>query len=202
MSYSSISSLLKKGISRPTLYELTIPNMDREVNDQLELLCNRATIPTTNTVGFAVTGHDAMGVVREQPFMIEYGKPFEIGVISDRNYTVYKAMKEWITSITANKAGNPYATRGGRTNNQRIEYYSGPTGYVRDMTLKKLEQTKGGEYYVPYSVIFNNAYPVSLGELILSSEAYDSYAEFRVQFSYETYTFEYRNSGPESTSAP
>ena len=40
-----------------------------------------------------------------------------------------------------------------------------------------------------FTVQFNNAFPVSMGEISLSSDAYDTFTEFTINFAYETYDF-------------
>ena len=45
MSYEQVKSLLKKGISRPTLYEVSLPVISGEANRQLQFLCSAASVP-------------------------------------------------------------------------------------------------------------------------------------------------------------
>lgn len=208
MSYDKVKALLAKGISRPTLFQVMIPNITREANDQLEFLCKETRVPEVTADSIAVSGHEAMGVVREQPTRITYSSPFSITVISDRDYTVYKALREWFDSLAVN--ANPFAlqlpediariTPFVSGNNQRINYYN---SIVRNITLKKLEQngltrpedardTPANAMFKPFEVIFNNAYPIRIGDITLSSEQYDSRVEFKVDFAYETYTLDTR----------
>ena len=115
--------------------------------------------------------------------VIEFGKPFSITVISDRDYTVYKEMREWFESLAQNSNPN---LLGGTGQTQRINYYSDIT---RSITLKKLEQNGDQRYYQPFEIIFERAYPINIGEIQLNSESVDSRVEFTVDFTYETYTF-------------
>lgn len=188
MSYQKVQALLNKGISRPTLYQVIIPGVSRKVNDQLEFLVKQTRVPEVSSISVVASGHEAMGVVREQPVRVSYASPFSVTVISDRDYTVYKAMREWFDSCVQNS--NPFFLSQSSAN-QRVNYY---TTFVREITLKKLEMnvsdgdTEG--YFQPFEVVFHNAYPIRVGEIGLSSESRDSRVEFSVEFAYETYTLD------------
>jgi hypothetical protein len=189
MSYEQVKSLLKKGISRPTLYEVSLPVISGEANRQLQFLCSAASVPEVSANVIAANGHESQGVVREQAVNIMFGKPFSITVISDRDYTVYKSIREqWMSQLSTNF--NPNSIEALTGSAQKMGYYD---SYKRDITLTKLEQngikTFGvNNYYSPFRITFNNAYPVRVGELTLSSEATDSRMEFNVDFTYETYS--------------
>lgn len=182
MSYQSVKALLSRGISRPTLFQVIMP-IGRGANDQLEFLCKSASVPETAADTIAVNGQDALGVVREQVALITYAKPFSITVISDRDYTVYKEMRKWFETLSKNANPQTSLVDGA---SQRPAYYDSVT---RKITLKKLEQDGGEQYYEPFQVDFNKAYPVRIGEISLDSENKDSFVEFQVDFTYETYTF-------------
>ncbi len=182
MSYQSVKALLSKGISRPTLFQVIMP-IGRGANDQLEFLCKSASVPETAADTIAVNGQDALGVVREQVALITYAKPFSITVISDRDYTVYKEMRRWFETLSKN--ANPGTSAVGGAS-QRPAYYDSIT---RQITLKKLEQAGGEQYFVPFEVDFNKAYPVRIGEISLDSADQDSFVEFQIDFTYETYSF-------------
>ena len=128
MSYTSVIALLDKGVSRPTLYKVQIPfggAKKRLANDQLEFLCKTTRVPQVATMTMAANGHDAMGVVREQPTRIEFSKPFSITVISDRDYTVYKEVRKWFETLCSNGGANPEASGGISTGStQRMSYYN------------------------------------------------------------------------------
>ena len=180
MSYQIVQSLLQKGISRPTLYQVIMPDVN---NDQLEFMVKETAVPAVATRTIMAMGHESMGVIREQPTMIEFGKPFSITVISDRDYIVYKELRDWFESLAQN--ANPFAGQE-RGQSQRINYYADIT---RTITLRKLEQNGDEQYYQPFEIEFNKAYPINIGEISLSTEAVDSKVEFTVDFTYETYTF-------------
>ena len=196
MSYDAVRALLDRGVSRPTLYEVTITwPLDiggRESNRQLEFLCKQTAVPPTALNTIAVPGHEAMGVTREQPTVVTFSSPFTITVISDRDYTVYKDIKRWFDVIAQNaNPNNPVFGNAGTS--QRMNYYE---TFVRQITLRKLELQGGrgtreaNSYSEPFRIEFNNCFPVRLGELSLASDATDSAMEFSVDFSYETYTFD------------
>ena len=165
------------------MYRVIIPRIGLTANSQIELLCKATSVPEMSVTTLNANGHDAQGVVRYNPAHMTYAQPFSVTIISDRDYTVYKAMKEWLNAITTNS--NPIA--GGAIAAQKASYYDS----IREtITLTKLENNGGGTMASPFSVRFNNAYPVRMGELAMASDAYDAFMEFQVDFSYENYTFE------------
>ncbi len=187
MSYQAVKAILAKGISRPTLFQVIIPGIGRQAQDQLTFLCKAASVPEISTDTIVVNGHDALGVTREQATMVTYAKPFQITVISDRDYTVYKEMRAWFDTLIQNANPNTGLLAGllGNGSSQRVNYYNTTT---RQITLRKLEQDGGEKYYQPFEIEFNNSYPIRIGELQLDTESTDSRMEFTVSFTYETYT--------------
>jgi len=197
MSYEAVKALISKGISRPTLYQVIVdfPRGGQESNRQLEFLCTKTAVPPVSVNTILANGHEAMGVVREQPTSISFNSPFSMTVFSDRDYTVYKDLKNWYDTIATN--ANPFMIRGpligALGQSQRISYYN---QFRRQITLRKLEQQGGkgsrepNRLIEPFRIEFNNAFPVRIGELTLSSEAYDTGMEFSVDFAYETYSFD------------
>ena len=191
-SYDSVKALLSRGISRPSLYEVLMPlgAGNQPAIEQLRFLCSNTAVPPVSVNTIIANGHEAMGVVREQPTYISFTSPFSVTVISDRDYTVYKAIKAWMNTIAIN--ANPGGILGVNGQSQRISYYD---GFRRDIILKKLEQQGGrgtreaNSYSEPFRIVFNNAFPVNLGEITLSSDATDDKVEFTVDFAYETYSF-------------
>ena len=191
MSYQSVKALLAKGGSRPTLFQVMIPDLGREVQDQLTFLCKTASVPEVAADTIIVNGHDALGVVREQTSLITYAKPFTISIISDRDYTVYKAMREWFDTqaVNANPNQRIFGVPVGGSS-QRVNYYDSIT---KQITLKKLEQNGEQAFASPFEVEFNKAYPIRIGNLNLDTESRDTYMEFTVAFTYETYTINMKN---------
>ena len=196
MSYDAVKALLAKGVSRPTLYQVIIDFgafglAGRGSNNQLEFLCKRAAVPPVSLNTLAVAGHEAIGVTREQPTVVNFGSPFSITVISDRDYTVYKDLKRWFNGIAVNANPSVFGSFSGQS--QRMKYYS---TFARDITLIK-QELQGGQgsrqpngLVEPFRVTFNRAFPVRLGEITLASDATDSAVEFTVDFAFETYTFQ------------
>tara|TARA_R110002012_G_scaffold151435_1_gene311357 strand:+ start:200 stop:850 length:651 start_codon:yes stop_codon:yes gene_type:complete len=193
-SYESVKALLSRGISKPSLYEVLMPlgagPGNQDAMEQLRFLCSNTAVPPASVNTIAVNGHEAMGVTREQPTFVQFTSPFSVTVIADKDYTVYKSIKRWLDTIAIN--ANPNSIGGVNGQSQRISYYD---NFKKDIILKKLE-LKGGRgtreansYSEPFRIVFNNAFPVNLGEISLSSENYDSRLEFTVDFAYETYSF-------------
>ena len=188
VSYQSVKALLAKGISRPTLFQVLIPGIDRQAQDQLTFLCKTASVPSVAVDTIAVNGHESLGVVREQATLVTYSKPFTITVISDRDYTVYKEMRKWFDTNAKNANPNQriFGVAAGGSS-QRMGYFD---TIRRQITLKKLEQNGEQSYFQPFEIEFNNAFITSIGELSLDTEGYDSKMEFNVDFTYETYTID------------
>ena len=127
-----------------------------------------------------------MGVVKEVPVRINFGSPFTVQVISDRDYTVYKSIREdWFNTLTSNGSANPFAI-GTVGSSQRMEYYDQVTGQI---TFEKLEQGDGG-YDTVLRVIFNEAFPIRIGVLDFGSDQTDSYVSYSLEFAYSTYTID------------
>jgi len=162
-------------------------------NRQLEFLCKEASVPQIAVNTITANGHESLGVVREQPTFVEYSKPFSITVISDRDYIVYKELRRWFDTIAQNANPNQrnlFGQTQSSGQSQRVNYFD---TFAKTITLKKLEQNGDQRYYQPFQIDFNKAYPVSIGDIGLSSEAYDGKVEFQVDFTYETYTFQDSN---------
>ena len=188
MSYQSVKALLSKGVSRPTLFQVLIPGIDRQAQDQLTFLCKSASVPSVAVDTIAVNGHESLGVVREQPTLVTYSKPFSITVISDRDYTVYKAMREWFDTNARNANPNQrvFGIQAGGSS-QRMGYFD---TIKRQITLKKLEQNGEQGFFQPFEIEFNNAFITSIGDLSLDTESFDTKMEFNVDFTYETYSID------------
>ena len=193
MSYDTAAALLRTGPSRPTLFSVSMPRIGAAVNDYLDFFCKATSIPSLSLETTSLNGQSNMGIVRQQPLAMIYGKPFTMTVIENTDFTVYKAMREWIdlTTQNANQAGA--FGFGGRSHRQN--YYD---SYVSDFTLTKLEQPNyidginGGRpndnYKKPVTVTFLNAYPVEISSMSLDSSSQNSQLEFDINFTYESYS--------------
>jgi hypothetical protein len=137
-----------------------------------------------------------MGITRQQPISMVFGKPFTMTIIENSDFLVYKEIRRWmdLTTQNANTGGGIFATLGGRS--QRMNYYN---TYVSDFKLTKLEQAGNqagvtgsqnvnDNYAKPLEITFINAYPVSIGDISLSSEDTDTATVFDVAFNYESYS--------------
>lgn len=206
MSYVKAASLLERGVSKPSLYQLEMPNTEVSgpIRDHLQFFCMTTAIPEVRMQTVVVGGHEFMGIERDQPVQVVYGKPFTITVIERTDFRVYKDLRDWL-----NKTGyrlNQGTTEGGPTigpRSTRMEYYN---EYVRDFSLLKLEYSNGidvdrftgeEEQLVGYrnvmKVTFLNAYPVAISQINMSSDAFNAFTTYQVSFSYESYNVQYTN---------
>ncbi len=212
MSYEQAKALLNKGVSRPTLYSLLLPNrfgtfgpntgISTATNDHLQLFCNAVSVPEVSVATTNANAHEYMGITREQPVNMIYGKPLQINVIENSEFSNYRDIRNWLNLTTQN--GN----QGNNTNftqrNQRMRFYN---TYVGNIQLIKLEfpdtSARGSsqndrfytkEYKEVFRVHFINAYPINLGEIRLGSDLYDTKTEYKVDFTYESYHLDYSQS--------
>ena len=213
MSYEHAKALLNKGVSRPTLYSLLLPTrfgtgigprlndtgIRSETNDHLQLFCNAVSVPEVSVSTTNANAQEFMGITREQPVNVIYGKPLQINVIENSEFSNYRDIRRWLdlTTENANQGTN------GRINNrnQRMRYYN---TYVGDIQLIKLEfpdtsargSSEGDRFYTKeykeaFKVHFINAYPINISEIRLGSDMYDTKTEYRVDFTYESYHLDY-----------
>ena len=193
MSYSGARAMLDMGVSRPTLYEIVIPNVPGKVNDYLKFFCKATFIPEVRAERISAVGHEAIGVERQQATRIMYGKPFEITIIENSDFSTYKGIRQWFDQVASNI--NDSSGGGGPSRSQRMRYYQ---EIVRDMTLTKLENPRDAgsgrsgakDMRKVLEVTFRNAYPVRMGQIVLGSDLFDAATEFTVAFTYETYSYE------------
>ena len=181
MSYHQAKALLNKGVSRPTLFAVQLPNrrISGDTNDYLKFFCQAASIPEVRANTIAVAGQENMGIVREQATGVMFGKPFSIQVIADKDFVVYKELRNWFNAIAENSN-----QEGGRS--QRMNYYE---TIVEDMQLSKLEfNGPGRDYKSVLDVKFIRAYPIQISEVTLETSTIDTYTTFQVDFTYESYS--------------
>ena len=178
--------MMDMGPSRPTLYEITLPRVGGNVNQYLKFYCKATFIPEVSTERIVAVGHEAIGVQREQPTRINYGKPFSITVIENANFEVYKGIRKWFDELATNI--NAGSGGGSGSGSQRMAYYKEITS---DMTLTKLENPQSGRGAARkvLSVTFKDAFPVSVGQIQLGSDLFDTATEFTASFSYTTYSY-------------
>lgn len=189
-SYTKAQALLEKGVSRPTLYTVRLPQQwaSTRVNDYIEFYCKATAIPSMNFGTATVLGQEHMGIVRDQPISVVYSKPFTMTILESTEFEVYKSLREWMEAIGTNVNNPTASSTSGRS--QKMNYYS---TYVADLELIKLEQPDQEgqtQYKQPLKVTFINAYPVNIGEVVLGSDQYDAQTEFQIQFNYESYNIE------------
>ncbi len=191
MTYSGAKAILGMGPSRPTLYQVILPRVGGGVNDYLKFYAKATMIPEARAERISVISHDAIGIERQQVTRIAYGKPFEITVIQNRNFSVYKSIRQWFDQISSN-VNRGGGGGGGPNPSQRPAYYS---QIVEDITLIKLENPGQQNPASPSNlqksleVTFKNAYPVRMGQIQLGSDLFDTATEYTVAFTYETYSY-------------
>ena len=109
MSYEQAKAILNKGVSRPTLYSLLLPNrfgigtgprlndngIRSETNDHLQLFCNAVSVPEVSVSTTNANAHEHMGITREQPVNVIYGKPLQINVIENSEFSNYRDIRRW-----------------------------------------------------------------------------------------------------------
>jgi len=180
---------MDRGVSRPTLFALTLPNLvNRRTNDYLNLFCRATAIPEIRTATAFVNGHERMGISREQPTAIRFGKPFRIEVIENSEFSVYQDLRQWF-DMTCVDINDPRAS-------QRMNYYE---SYVQDMQLHKLELPDNllgalgsaeltANYKRVMTINFVNAYPINIGAISLNTESRNTVTTYSVDFTYESYS--------------
>ena len=185
---------MDRGPSRPTLYSVRIPRVSGFTNRYLDFFIEATSIPEARLDTAIALGQENMGITREQPTALVYGKPFEMTVIENGRFSVYKDLRNWLNLTTQNAnqfAGIAGGIVGG-TRNQRMQYYD---TYTSDMDLIKLEQpganpneTEPDGYDEVMRVRFLNAYPIGIGSVQLGSGMTDEMTRFTVSFTYESYS--------------
>ena len=191
MTYSGAKAMLSMGPSRPTLYQVILPEVGGNVNDYLKFYCQATSVPEVKAERISVISHDAIGIERQQTSRIHFGKPFTITVIENADFAVYRGIRKWFDQQTSNL--NRGSGGSGPNPSMRPAYYS---EIVRDFTLKKLENPRevdprgGQELETTMEFTFKNAYPVRMGAIQLGSDMFDSATTFEVAFFYETFSYQ------------
>lgn len=187
---------MSKGVSRPTLYDVQLPVMaDRGVNsftnNYIGLYCVAVDLPETRVNTITANGHEHIGIVRDQPTQMLYGKPLTLTIIADKDYNSYKAIRTWLDVTT------PFGANQDALRTQRMSFH---TDLVAPITLTKLE-LPANQKVTPDRDNFNytnlykrvlrfefiNAFPMSLGAVSLGSDRTDSYVTFDATFMFESY---------------
>lgn len=194
MSYDAARSLLERSVSRPTLYSVRLSNrVSRETNDYINFFCSATSIPEVRHQTVLANGHEYMGIVREQPTNVMYGKPFNMTIIENSDFSIYKDLRAWFNTTAQGSNQNNRLNR-----SQRMNYSS---TYVSDIEIIKLEQpdnlrgTLGSfdpnaNYKEVLKVTLLNAFPTNIGAVSLSSSDNNNFTTFDAAFSYESYTIQ------------
>ena len=196
MSFEVAKALMSKSVSRPTLYRVTLPEtigigiatlgtgVDSEVSEYLSFFANRITLPETRLDTVIALGQENMGIAREQPANMIFGKPMTMSIIENSDFTTFTALRDWMMQTTS---GGSQA-QGAQT--QRMNYYHSFVGNIEIVKLEQSDSPNESEYKQPLKWTFHNAYPISVGQIELSSDAYDAATIFEVSFTYESYNVE------------
>ena len=195
MTFERAKVLLNKGLSRPTLFMVDIPAISSASNDYLKFFCKSTRLPELSQETVGASGQGRTGIMRQQPTMITFGKPFSMTVIERSDYLVYKNMRRWFE-----KTCPPYNTRNDES--QRMAYYD---SFVLDMRLIKLElpyegwdarglqnkmdsgQVNADGYRQVLDITFKNAYPTTIGDINFDTQNRNSMTTFDISFNYESY---------------
>ena len=191
MSYEKAKSLMRKSVSRPTLFTLDIPPLNSTTNDYLRLFCVNASVPEVSYETATVLGQSAMGVYRDQPSAVKFGRPLTIRVIENTDFLIYKSLRVLYDKIADGSNPSSFGTQ-----NQRMKYYD---TYTFDLTLTKLEYPDGknsgftgnltdAPYRAVEKFVFRNAYLSRIQSIDLNTEAQNTYTSFSVDFNFETYS--------------
>lgn len=200
MSYRQAIALMSESVSRPTLYSVRLPfnpitggGVDDFTNAYMQFYCKSTSLPEARIEATTILGHENMGVSREHPTSVIFGKPLTLEIIENSEFSVYKQFRNWFENVAQNS--NPRRP-GNRT--QRMRYYK---TYVSDMYMSKLELPEnikkvgffdGDVVNAGYKEVlrfsFVNVFPIRMSEVVLDSSATDTYSTFTVELSYETYS--------------
>lgn len=189
-------SILERGVSRPTLYTVRMPNfadINNKTNAHLDLFVKNVTIPEGRLDVVQANGHEFMGITRETPQNFIYGKPMTMTIIENSDFNIYKAMRSWIE-----ETGLPNRINQDGIRTIRMNYYE---NFVKDVEVIKLENPNTSRiptsinqdlltqygYKVPIKWTFINAYPIRIGSVSLGSDMNNQTTEFEVSFTYESY---------------
>lgn len=203
MSYRQAIALMSQSVSRPTLYSVRLPfnpatfgGVDDFTNAYLQFYCKSTALPEARVETTTVLGQENMGVGREHPTSIIFGKPLTLEIIENSQFSVYKQFRFWFDQVAENSNPRPTSLLGTRT--QRMRYYK---TFVSDMYMSKLELpadirnvgtfdgdvvNSGYQEVIRFS--FVNVFPIRLSEVTLDSSASDTYSTFTVDLTYETYS--------------
>ena len=197
MSYETARALLENSVSRPTLFSVRLSNrVSRRTNDYINFFCSATSIPEVRHQTILANGHEFMGIAREQPTNVMFGKPFGMTIIENSNFDTYKDLRAWFNSTAV---GSNQENGFNRT--QRMNYSS---TFVSDIEIIKLEQPDNLEgvlgsqdpnanYKEVLKVTLLNAFPTNISSIDLGSDQADAITSFQAQFSYESYTIREMN---------
>ena len=150
--YDTAKSLLSSGPSRPTLYELQIPNLlDNRTTDYIKMFCKEVSIPGMGQDVATAAGTVNMGVTRKVPYGVTWGQnaPLIATIIENSDWTAYSSLRRMFdvatspvgASVSSGLAQGAPSNPQQQSQSVRMNYYD---NIVFNMTLTKLEFPDNG----------------------------------------------------------
>ena len=192
MSYEMARALMKHSVSRPTLYSIEMPVLNRSINDYIKLFARTVTVPSITAETNKVIGQEMMNVSRDQTRSVMFGKPLTMEIIENSDFGAYTEFRRIFNRVSTGLDGRS------NSRSQRMNYYD---DIKFDMTVNKLESPHKGSRQIDQSdridqgyinvaqFNFTNCFVSKLSELNLNSETKNSMLTFSVNIKYETYQF-------------
>jgi hypothetical protein len=195
MSARVAQARMSRGLAKPSLFKVEIPrapaNGQFTANDYLEYYCKQASIPGINHDVHIIRGHARQGVMSSQPYGVAYGKPLTLTIIERSDYHSYEQFQEWF-SLTYNSQQNLTDTLKMRYRNEFtcpiiLKKYELPTynGDGQPIDFDSMRTEVG--FRNALEINFESAYPSSISEIMLNTEARNSMVEYTVEFQYDRY---------------
>lgn len=161
---STFKSKLVGGGSRPNLYQVII-NFPAYANGDTELtsfLVKASKLPASNIANIDVPYRGRMvGFAGDRSF-----DDWEITVYNDTTMPIRNAFERWMSNINKHNANTGL---------------SNPRDYQLDMNVSQLD--KSGTITKTY--VFRNAYPIKVGEIVLSYDQATAVEEFPTTIKYD-----------------
>ena len=197
MSYAEALSLMRKGRSNPSDYQVILPvdvarfGISREINDYISFFTRSVTLPGENNSVLSVKGQENIGIGRNVITGRNYGSPVVMTVTDNSEMLAYRALKSWLNYSVFNS--NQFRDR-----NLVSRYYN---DIKTDIDIVKLEprvdpirndgrnpfDLRSGHHPELVWRLYN-CIPLSVEQTTLSVEAADSLLDFTVSIAYESFS--------------
>ena len=180
---SIFNSNLYGGPARTNLFEVIISGGSSQSMSQFDLVlfCKTATIPGLNIDTFEYKQNN-FGLAQEMPIDI-LKENMDCLFFLDSNHRVLSYFHEWMQQIVN------YSTQGGPFSevNGMLPYEVGyKDEYSKTIIIRHYTSENLGSYY---ETVIRGAYPVHVGQLILSWEQADEIATLPIKFGYSSIQF-------------